>query len=75
MNTSKEIFDKAMSLSLSERANLAHQLILSLEDPSEYELSPEYETEIQRRLNEVKEGTAKEKPIEEVVANIRAKYK
>lgn len=37
-----------MALSASERASLAHDLIISLEDPEAYELSPEQEDEIDR---------------------------
>ncbi len=63
-----------MALSASERASLAHELILSLDDPAEYDLSPSQETEIQRRLKMVREGTATGRPASEVFADIRAKY-
>ncbi len=74
MSTVKEIHDQAMALSISERARLAHDLILSLEDPSDFELSPVYEAEIQRRLHMVKEGTATGHPGNEIFADIKAKY-
>ena len=74
MSRAKEIYDQAMALSVSERASLAHDLILSLDDPSAFELSPAYEAEIQRRLQMVKEGTATGRPAEEVFADIKAKF-
>jgi putative addiction module component (TIGR02574 family) len=74
MNTVKEIHDQAMALSVSERASLAHDLILSLDDPSDFELSPAYEAELQRRLQMVREGTATGRPADEVFADIKAEY-
>jgi putative addiction module component (TIGR02574 family) len=75
MSTAKEIFDKAMSLSVSERASLAHQLILSLDDSSDYELDPAYEEKIKQRVEEVRDGTAQGRPAGEVLENIKGKYK
>jgi len=69
-----KVRNEAMALSPSERANLAHELILSLDDPTEYDLGPAQEAEIQRRLKIVREGTASGRPAAEVFADIRAKY-
>jgi putative addiction module component (TIGR02574 family) len=74
MNPIQEIRDQALALSPSERASLAHELILSLDDPSAFELSPEQEAEIQRRLGSIREGTAEGRPADEVFAEIKAKY-
>ena len=74
MSTIEEIRNQAMALSASERASLAHELILSLDDPSDYELSPTQESEIQRRLRMVREGTGSGRSASEVFAEIRAKY-
>ena len=74
MSTIDEIRNEVMALSASERASLAHELILSLDDPSDYELSAAQESEIQRRLQMVREGTASGRPAAEVFADIRAKY-
>ena len=74
MSTVKDIHDQAMTLSASERASLAHDLILSLDDPSDLELSPAYEAEIQRRLQVVREGTATGRPADKVFADIKTKY-
>jgi putative addiction module component (TIGR02574 family) len=63
-----------MALSASERASLAHELILSLDDPAVYALTPAQETEIQRRLTMVREGTATGRPAAKVFGEIKAKY-
>jgi len=74
MTTVEKLRSEVMTLSASERASLAHELILSLDDPDDYDLSPAQETEIQRRLKMVREGTASGRPAAEVFADIRAKY-
>ena len=45
-------------MSASERASLAHDLILSLDSESDLDLGAETETEIVRRVAMVREGTA-----------------
>ena len=62
-----------MALSTGERASLAHDLILSLEDPDGYELSPEQEAEIRKRVRKVKAGKAVGRPAAEVLTEIEAK--
>nr|VFK18879.1 MAG: putative addiction module component, TIGR02574 family [Candidatus Kentron sp. LPFa]VFK33452.1 MAG: putative addiction module component, TIGR02574 family [Candidatus Kentron sp. LPFa] len=74
MSTITEVRSEVMALSASERASLAHELILSLDDPAGYDLSPARETEIQRRLKVVREGTASGRPASEIFADIRARY-
>lgn len=75
MKTVEEIRKEAMALSAGERASLAHDLILSLEGPDAYELSPEQEAEIRRRVRKVKRGKAAGRPAAEVFAEIEAKLK
>lgn len=75
MNRVHEIQTEAMALSTSERAGLAHDLILSLDDPADFELSPGQEQEIQRRGQMVRDGKATGRPTEDVFADIKAKYK
>jgi putative addiction module component (TIGR02574 family) len=74
MQTVQEIRKDAMSLSAIERASLAHDLILSLDDPHDYELSESQEVEIARRLQMVREGTAAGRPADNIFSAIRAKY-
>ena len=75
MNTIQEVRQEVMSLSASERACLAHEIILSLDTSADYELSVGQETEIQRRVQMVKEDKATGRPANEVFADIKAKYK
>jgi len=53
--TTKEILSEAMGLSVGERARLAHELLLSLED-SEPSVDEAWREEIVRRSREVAEG-------------------
>ena len=73
MSTVQEIKRDVMALPASDRARLAHDILLSLEDASAYDLSPTQEAEIQRRLLQVREGSASGRPASEVLADIRAK--
>ncbi len=75
MKTMEEIRRAAMALSAGERASLAHDLILSLEDAEAYELSPEQEAEIRKRVRRVKRGKAAGRPAAEVLAEIEARLK
>ena len=74
MSTIQEVRSEVMALSASERASLAHDLILSLDEPSACELTPAQESEVQRRLAMVREGTAAGRPAAKVFGEIRAKY-
>jgi putative addiction module component (TIGR02574 family) len=71
--TLKEITAEALKLSEEGRAELAHQLILSL-DIEEETPDPEHERlwreEIERRCRSIEEGTAKLIPAEEVFARV-----
>ena len=64
-----------LALPASERAMLAHDLIVSLDDPSGYELSPSQEAEIKRRVRMMREGKARGRPAEQVFADIEAKHR
>ena len=75
MSTIQEVRREVMALSASERASLAHDLILSLDDPSDLELGTGQESEIQRRVQMVREGKASGRPSDEVFADIKAKYR
>ena len=70
--TVEKVRDEALALSTSERASLAHDLILSLDNPANYTLSATQETEIKRRVQMVREGQATGRPSEEVFSQIKA---
>jgi putative addiction module component (TIGR02574 family) len=50
---------KAFELPMSERAELAHDLLASLDGPADSDVSEAWEAEILRRLDQLDDGTAK----------------
>lgn len=72
--TVQTVREEVMALSLSERASLAHDLILSLDEPSDFDLGPEQEAEIARRVQTVREGTARGRPAADVFRDIKTKF-
>jgi len=72
--TVQTVREEVMALSLSERASLAHDLILSLDEPSDFDLGPEQEAEIARRVQMVREGTARGRPAAAVFRDMKAKF-
>lgn len=72
MSMVRDIHDQAMALSARKRASLAHALILSLNDPSDFELSPPQEAEIQRHHQSVRSGNVTGRPANEVFADVKA---
>jgi len=72
----KQLEAEALELSASERAQLAHRLIVSLDDDVEddpAEVERAWEDEIRRRLEEIDAGTAELIPAEEVFAELRSR--
>ncbi len=53
----KQIEGEALHLSEKERAELAQKLLISLDSPSENEISEAWLQEAQRRARELDEGT------------------
>lgn len=70
----QEVASKALSLSPPERAELAHELILSLDEVTDKEVEKAWDAEIERRVAEIKSGKAKGRPAEDILAEIRARY-
>ena len=68
----KELENEAMKLNLEERAALAERLILSVDAPSDAENLRLWVSESERRLKELREGTATEVPSDEVFRRARA---
>jgi len=69
----KEIKDKAKTSPENERAELAHELIISL-DTTDTAIEKVWNVEIKKRVEQIKNGTAKGRPAGDVLADIRAKY-
>ena len=65
----------ALSLSLGERAELARDLIASLDGPSDADARVEWDKEICRRINEIRSGQAVVLDPDDVISRIRARLK
>ncbi|MBI5418120.1 addiction module protein [Candidatus Poribacteria bacterium] len=70
----QEVENTANNLSKKERAELAHKLIVSLNDEIDEGFEEAWKAEIEKRLKEIKSGKAKGRPAQEILAEIRAKY-
>jgi putative addiction module component (TIGR02574 family) len=64
-----------MKLSFEERSWLAEQLWDSARTPEEREIDAAWEAEVERRVAEVEAGTAVLIPGDEVIRELRAKYR
>ncbi len=62
------------TLSSRERADLAHFLILSLEQEKDEDYEAAWEAELARRVEDIKSGRVIGKPATQVFAEIRKKY-
>ncbi|OGF61539.1 MAG: addiction module antitoxin RelB [Candidatus Fischerbacteria bacterium RBG_13_37_8] len=71
----KEIEREALRLSLHERAQLAENLIISLDKQKDPEAEKLWIEEIKRRYQEYKKGRVKTKPAEKVFNEARSKIK
>jgi putative addiction module component (TIGR02574 family) len=71
----EELAARALALSPEDRARLVDDLLASLAEEPESEAEAAWEREIQRRVEEVKAGTAKLVPAEDVHAEARRIYK
>jgi putative addiction module component (TIGR02574 family) len=63
-----QFMETALHLPQAERALLAERLLASL-DTDDFALSPEWQTEIARRVAEIERGEAKLIPAEDVFRN------
>jgi len=70
-SVTNEVANKALNLSPADRAKLAHDLIVSVDNTS---FKNVLNDEIERRVEEIKNGNAKGRPAEEVLAEIKTKY-
>lgn len=66
--------NEILSLPKNDRAQLAHELIVSLDDQIDSDVNDAWKKEINRRVKEIKEGTAKGRPAEQILSEIKAKY-
>lgn len=71
--TLEKIRSDALSLSESERAELAHNLVASLDGSAEQDVEKVWDSEILRRLAEIDSGTASLIDREEFGRRLRAR--
>jgi len=70
-----QLTEQALTLSENERAELAHKLLLSLDEESAEGVDQAWDEEAEMRLERVKNGTAQGRPAEEVLKDIRARLR
>jgi putative addiction module component (TIGR02574 family) len=71
----KDIASEALELPITARAELAKQLLDSLDNVSEEENEKLWAQEAERRYSEYKAGNIKAVPAEEVFARLRSRRK
>jgi putative addiction module component (TIGR02574 family) len=70
----ERLTQEALALSDQERAELARKLLVSLDGPPDEGVNAAWDSEIAKRVDRIREGTAKGRPAEEVSRDIRARY-
>lgn len=76
MSTSvEELAAKAQELSPEDRARLAEDLLASLQDEPQSEVEAAWDREIERRVEQVRAGSAQLIPAEDVHAEARQIYR
>jgi putative addiction module component (TIGR02574 family) len=73
--TTEMIAEAALTLPREDRAFLARELIASLDDAADPDVETAWRDEIDWRTREMKNGRVSVKPIETVLAEIRAKLR
>ena len=67
----KSLMDKAMALGENERAELAHELLISLDGPVDITAPEAWAAEIHRRVEEIDAGSVQLVDAEDVVRRIQ----
>lgn len=65
------IMEQALKLSPTERADMAEQLLASLDENLDSDVEKAWQEEVQRRLQQVERGEVKTIPWEEVQRRLR----
>jgi putative addiction module component (TIGR02574 family) len=71
-SAAKEIIEAALKLEPVERERIAHELLESIDESSDAELSPAWEAEIERRIRKIESGEATFVNADEVFAQSEA---
>jgi putative addiction module component (TIGR02574 family) len=72
--TIEQLTEDALGLSEQERAELAHRILVSLEEVIEEGVEGAWETEVAKRVERIRSGMAKGRPAEDVFRDIRARH-
>ena len=72
--TVEELRTELGRLSDTERGELAHFLILSLDQSSDANVEMAWDAELDRRAEEIRNGRASGEPANKVFSELRAKY-
>jgi len=73
MSVAAEKVAEVLALPAADRAFLAHQLIVSLDDTVDADAQAQWQEVLNRRSREIDEGKVSCRPVEETVRDIRAK--
>jgi len=65
------VLQDALRLPIEDRSSIAAHLIDSVDEGGDIELSPAWRAEIDRRIESIRDGTAKLIPHDEVMAGVR----
>lgn len=68
---SKVVLEEALKLTANERAEVAEQLIASLDEVPDTDVEQAWQEEIQKRLQQIDRGEVKTIPWEEVQRRLR----
>lgn len=76
MATKDELLTDVLQLPSEERAEVAHKLLLSLDEgPDDVNAETAWSQELERRAEDIRQGRVKTVPWEEVEASITARLK
>lgn len=72
--TLERVSQEALSLSVNERASLAHALLHSIDAHQDNDSEKAWDKEIARRVSEIESGAAVGRPAEQVFQSIKQRY-
>ncbi len=72
--TATRLLDELVRLSPQERADIAYQLLRSLDDGEDADAESAWDAELECRAHAIFGGTAKGRPAEEVFDELRKQY-
>ena len=72
--TAQKLKEQLAQLSTQDRAELAHFLIHSLDEGVDDDVEAAWDTELARRMEDIRNGKAVGEPAEKVFTELRKKY-